>query len=51
MTILHESLETGRVRLVPKASGEPDRYVVFEGGVTGVPPAFSVKLGRLSELS
>lgn len=31
VVILHESLETGRVRLVPKASGEPDRYVEFEG--------------------
>jgi len=29
--VSHESLESGRVRLVPKASGEPDRYVELEG--------------------
>jgi Uma2 family endonuclease len=27
----HDSLESGRVRLVPKASAEPDRYVELEG--------------------
>ncbi len=31
VVVLHESVETGRVRLVPKASGEPDRYVELEG--------------------
>ncbi len=29
--VSEESLESGRVRLVPKASGEPDRYVELEG--------------------
>jgi Uma2 family endonuclease len=32
MVISHQSLEQGRVRLVPKATGEPDRYVEVEGG-------------------
>jgi Uma2 family endonuclease len=27
----HESLDEGRVRLIPKASGEPDRYIEIEG--------------------
>jgi Uma2 family endonuclease len=27
----HEALDAGRVRLVPKASGEPDRYVEIDG--------------------
>jgi Uma2 family endonuclease len=31
VVITHESLDDGRVRLVPKASGEPDRYVEVEG--------------------
>lgn len=31
VVVFHESLETGRVRLVPKASGEPDRYIELEG--------------------
>ncbi len=30
--VSYESLEAGRVRLVPKASGEPGRYVELEGG-------------------
>ncbi len=30
--VSHDTLSTGRVRLVPKASGEPGRYVEFEGG-------------------
>ena len=29
--ISHEALEAGRVRLVPKATGEPGRYVELEG--------------------
>ncbi len=29
--ISHESLDAGRVRLVPKASGEPGRYIEVEG--------------------
>ena len=29
--ISHESLDTGRVRLVPKSGGEPGRYVEVEG--------------------
>jgi Uma2 family endonuclease len=29
--VFHESLQTGRVRLVPKASGQPDRYIELEG--------------------
>ncbi len=29
--VFHASLETGRVRLVPKASGEDDRFVELEG--------------------
>lgn len=31
VVITHEALDEGRVRLVPKASGEPDRYVEVEG--------------------
>ncbi len=31
IVITHEALDEGRVRLVPKASGEPDRYVEVEG--------------------
>ena len=30
--VSEESFQTGRVREVPKASGEPDRYVELEGG-------------------
>jgi Uma2 family endonuclease len=30
--VSHESLDEGRVKLVPKASGEPGRYVELEGG-------------------
>lgn len=30
--VSNESLQSGRVRLVPKASGEPGRYVELEGG-------------------
>jgi Uma2 family endonuclease len=30
--VSEESFKTGRVREVPKASGEPDRYVELEGG-------------------
>ncbi len=30
--VSYESLDTGRIRLVPKASGEPGRYVELEGG-------------------
>jgi len=29
--VSHESLQSGRVRLVPKASREPDRYIELEG--------------------
>ena len=29
--ISHEGLESGRVRLIPKATGEPGRYVELEG--------------------
>jgi Uma2 family endonuclease len=29
--VSHEALEAGRVRLIPKASGEPGRYVELEG--------------------
>lgn len=29
--VSEEGLESGRVKLVPKASGEPDRYIEFEG--------------------
>lgn len=31
VVITYKALEDGRVRLVPKASGEPDRYVEVEG--------------------
>jgi Uma2 family endonuclease len=30
--VSEQSFETGRVREVPKASGEPDRYIELEGG-------------------
>lgn len=30
--VSHQSLDEGRVKLVPKASGEPGRYVELEGG-------------------
>jgi Uma2 family endonuclease len=32
VVITHEAFDAGRVRLVPKASGEADRYVEVEGG-------------------
>lgn len=32
IVITHEAFDSGRVSLVPKASGEPDRYVEVEGG-------------------
>ena len=32
VVITHEAFDYGRVRLVPKASGEPDRFVEVEGG-------------------
>jgi Uma2 family endonuclease len=32
MVVSHQALDDGRVRLVPKVSGEPDRYVEVEGG-------------------
>jgi Uma2 family endonuclease len=31
VVVFHKSLETGQVRLVPKASGEGDRYIELEG--------------------
>ena len=31
--VSHESIASGRVRLVPKASGEPGRYIELEGAV------------------
>ncbi|RIK76285.1 MAG: hypothetical protein DCC67_14130 [Planctomycetota bacterium] len=31
VVITHEALDTGRARLVPKASGEPDRFAEVEG--------------------
>lgn len=31
MIVSHESLRLGRVRLVPKASEQPDRYIELEG--------------------
>jgi Uma2 family endonuclease len=32
VVITHEAFDAGRVQLVPKASGEPDRFVEVEGG-------------------
>jgi Uma2 family endonuclease len=32
VVITHEAFDAGRVRLVPKATGEADRYVEVEGG-------------------
>jgi Uma2 family endonuclease len=32
VVITHTAFDSGQVRLVPKASGEPDRYVEVEGG-------------------
>ncbi len=32
VVITHEAFDSGRVALVPKASGEPDRFVEVEGG-------------------
>ena len=32
VVITHEAFDDGRVRLIPKASGEPDRFVEVEGG-------------------
>jgi Uma2 family endonuclease len=32
VVITHEALDDGRVRLIRKASGEPDRFVEVEGG-------------------
>jgi Uma2 family endonuclease len=32
VVITHEAFDAGRVTLVPKASGEPDRFVEVEGG-------------------
>lgn len=32
VVITHDAFDSGRVRLVPKASGEPDRFVEVEGG-------------------
>ncbi|NDC53147.1 MAG: Uma2 family endonuclease [Planctomycetia bacterium] len=32
VVVSEESLESGRVRLVPAAGGRPDRFVEFEGG-------------------
>jgi Uma2 family endonuclease len=32
VVISHEALDAGRVMLIPKASGEPDRFVEVEGG-------------------
>jgi Uma2 family endonuclease len=31
VVLFHASLETGRVQLIPRASGEPDRYVELQG--------------------
>jgi Uma2 family endonuclease len=31
VVITHQALDDGRVRLVPKASGEPDRFIEVEG--------------------
>jgi Uma2 family endonuclease len=31
VVVFHESVDTGRVQLVPKASGEPDRYIELQG--------------------
>jgi Uma2 family endonuclease len=31
VVVLHRSLDSGRVQLVPKSSGEPDRYIELEG--------------------
>jgi Uma2 family endonuclease len=31
VVVFHKSLDTGRVRLVPKGSGEPDRYIELQG--------------------
>ncbi len=30
--VSHRAIESGRVRLIPKASGQPGRYVELEGG-------------------
>jgi Uma2 family endonuclease len=32
VVITHQAVDDGRVKFVPKASGEPDRYVEVEGG-------------------
>lgn len=32
VVITHDALDAGRIKLIPKASGEPDRYVEVEGG-------------------
>jgi Uma2 family endonuclease len=32
IVLTHQALDEGRVRLIPKASGEPDRFVEVEGG-------------------